>query len=222
MDPQATAADTATGDATAIIAEDEAAVKVTETDAAEPVVKSVLPTTQHDPTASAPARPTPTPPSPTGAAPAATGDRPDAADHAQFVERVAGAFRAAGQGDGTVRMRLHPPELGSLRLEVSVRDGALSARLETDTPEARTMLLDNLPALRDRLAQQDIKIERFEVSCQNGSGGSPSGAEDHTAPREGFARHAPRDALAEPEAPRSPRSARAIQPGAGLHLDVMV
>ena len=93
----------------------------------------------------------------------------------QFVERVAGAFRAASQGDGTVRMRLHPPELGSLRLEVSVRDGALTARLETDTPEARSVLLDHLPALRDRLAQQDIKIERFEVSYQNGSGGSPIG-----------------------------------------------
>jgi flagellar hook-length control protein FliK len=159
---------------------------------------------------------------PSGTAPAATGDGADAADRVQFIERVAGAFRAASQGDGTVRMRLHPPELGSLRLEVSVRDGALSARLETDTPEARSVLLDHLPALRDRLAQQDIKIERFEVSYQNGFGGSPMGSEDHAASRDGSDRHAPRGAGAEPESPRPTRSARVSQLGAGLQLDVTV
>ena len=200
--------------------EEKAVVKATETDAAEPVAKPVLPAGHHDPAGST--RPASGEPSPSGTAPAATGDGADAADRVQFIERVAGAFRAASQGDGTVRMRLHPPELGSLRLEVSVRDGALGARLETDTPEARSVLLDHLPALRDRLAQQDIKIERFEVSYQNGFGGSPTGTEDHAASRDGSGRHAPRGAGAEPEIPRPTRSARVSQLGAGLQLDVTV
>jgi flagellar hook-length control protein FliK len=71
-------------------------------------------------------------------------------------------------------MRLSPPELGALRVEITIRDGGMTAKLEAETPQARTMLLENLPALRERLAEQDIKIERFEVDLVNQSvGGSP-------------------------------------------------
>ena len=71
-------------------------------------------------------------------------------------------------------MRLSPPELGALRVEITMRDGGMTAKLEAETPQARTMLLENLPALRDRLAEQDIKIERFEVEVLNQSAGGPS------------------------------------------------
>ena len=63
---------------------------------------------------------------------------------------------------GTVRLKLSPPELGTMRLEITVRNGVLTARAETETSAARNMLLDNLPALRERLAQQDIKVQQFE------------------------------------------------------------
>ncbi len=93
-------------------------------------------------------------------------------DPARFVRRVARAFRALGSRGGPVRLRLSPPELGSLRMEVTVRNGMMTARLEAETPMARSLLLDQLPALRDRLAQQDIKIEQFEVDLM---GRSPGG-----------------------------------------------
>ena len=73
-------------------------------------------------------------------------------DRVRFVQRVARAFETLGNRGGTLRLRLHPPELGSLQLEISVRNGAMTARLETETSTARNLLLDNLPALRDRLA----------------------------------------------------------------------
>jgi len=37
------------------------------------------------------------------------------------------------------------------------------ARVEAETPAARTLLLDNLGVLRERLAQQDIRIEQFDI-----------------------------------------------------------
>ena len=95
-------------------------------------------------------------------------------ERARFVQRVARAFQAVGNSGGSVRLRLRPPDLGSLRLELTVRNGAMTARLEVETAAARNALLDNLPALRDRLAQQDIKIERFDVDlADDQSGGSP-------------------------------------------------
>jgi flagellar hook-length control protein FliK len=68
--------------------------------------------------------------------------------------------------------------LGAVKVEVSVRNGVMNARLETETSAARSLLLDNLPALRDRLAQQQIKVERFDVDLAGqSSGGMPQGAE---------------------------------------------
>jgi flagellar hook-length control protein FliK len=87
-------------------------------------------------------------------------------DRARFVQRVANAFRSAQQNDGQIQMRLSPPELGSLKIEIAVRNGVLSANLEAETPDARRVLLDNLPALRQRLAEQDIRIEKFEVDIR--------------------------------------------------------
>jgi flagellar hook-length control protein FliK len=84
-------------------------------------------------------------------------------ERVRLVDRVARAFRAAEERGGTVTLRLHPPELGSIRVELSVTDGALSAKLEAETPAARTALLDNVQLLHDRLAEQGVRIERFDV-----------------------------------------------------------
>ncbi len=87
-------------------------------------------------------------------------------DRARFVQRVGGALRLASQREGQVLLRLSPPELGSLRLEISVKQGALTATLEAETAAARNVLLDNLPALRERLAEQEIRIEKFDVDVR--------------------------------------------------------
>jgi flagellar hook-length control protein FliK len=96
------------------------------------------------------------------------------AETARLLGRVARAFTAAQQGDGEIRLRLSPPELGALRLQIQVNDGALVARMETETSAARTALIDNLPVLRERLAEQGVRIERFDVDLmQRQPGGMP-------------------------------------------------
>lgn len=87
-------------------------------------------------------------------------------DAARFVGRVTRAFHFAQERGGTLQLRLSPPELGSLRLELTVKEGVLSASLEAETPAARRLLLDHLPVLRDRLAEQNIRVERFDVDIR--------------------------------------------------------
>ena len=94
-------------------------------------------------------------------------------DPARFLQRVARAFQVASQHEGEVRLRLHPPELGAIKVEIQVRDGTLIARVQTETADARTAILDNLPALRERLADQGIQIEKFDVDLFDPSGGQP-------------------------------------------------
>lgn len=107
------------------------------------------------------------------------GDQADAVDRVRFVQRVARAFQAAGDRGGTVRLRLSPPELGSLRVEITVSRGVMNARLEAETQTARQLLLDNLPMLRERLAEQDIKVEHFQVDISDRQPGGLPDRSDH-------------------------------------------
>jgi flagellar hook-length control protein FliK len=101
-------------------------------------------------------------------------------DRVRFVQRVAKAFQAADDEGGQIRLRLSPPQLGSMKLEITMSGGAMTAHVETETAAARNMLLDNLPALRQRLADQNIKIDHFDVDLKDQSGGG-------TASGSGFA-----------------------------------
>ncbi len=84
-------------------------------------------------------------------------------DAARFLQRVTKAFESARERGGEIRLRLSPPELGALRVEVNMSEQGLAARVEVETNDARTILLENLPALRERLAEQGLKLERFDV-----------------------------------------------------------
>lgn len=112
----------------------------------------------------------------------AGGGQGDEVDAARFVSRVEGALRAAHQRDGRVQVRLSPPELGALRIELTIQNGVMTARLEAETPAARNLLLDNLPALRDRLAQQDVRIDQFDVDVRRDGGGSAGGNAGQNGP----------------------------------------
>jgi flagellar hook-length control protein FliK len=97
-------------------------------------------------------------------------------DRTRFVQRVARAFQRAGETEGEIRLRLSPPELGAVKLEVTLRDGAMIARMETETTTARNLLMDNLPQLKERLAEQNVRIETFEVEVRDQS--NQSSADD--------------------------------------------
>ncbi len=117
------------------------------------------------------------------------------ADQTRFVDRVVRAMHASEGRGGTLRLRLSPPELGSLTLQVKVQAGVLTARVEAETPVARSLLLENLPVLRERLAEQGLRVEQFDVDLmEQHSRETPYGpAQDqhdqepsprqHTAPR---------------------------------------
>jgi flagellar hook-length control protein FliK len=113
-------------------------------------------------------------------------------DRARFVGRVSSALRLAQQRDGQLQLRLSPPELGSLRLEISVKQGVLTASIETETAAARQVLLENLPALRERLAGQEIRIEQFDVDVRREGGeqsqnrAAQERPEDQTEGRQNF------------------------------------
>ena len=99
-------------------------------------------------------------------------------------------MHAANERGGPLRLRLSPPELGALQLELRVRDGVMTARVTAETEAARTLLLDSLPDLRERLALQDVRLDRFDVDLRDSGqdrtpdrqAGTPGEHERHQQP----------------------------------------
>jgi flagellar hook-length control protein FliK len=114
--------------------------------------------------------------------PQQSGDNSDGppVDPARFVSRVARAIETAQDRGAPINLRLSPPELGAMRLELSVKQGVMTAKVETETAAARQALLDNLPTLRDRLAEQNIRIDRFDVNVRR----DPSGDQANAGPQQ--------------------------------------
>ena len=60
-------------------------------------------------------------------------------------------------------MRLDPPELGSLRLYMDLRDETLSLRVQTSTGVAHRLLSEDVERLRRGLEASGIRLERIEI-----------------------------------------------------------
>ncbi|MFM7052204.1 MAG: flagellar hook-length control protein FliK [Planctomycetota bacterium] len=97
----------------------------------------------------------------------------------------------ANQRGGAITMRLEPPALGQLRIQMQVSQGAVVADFTAATPEARVLLEMNLGMLRERLESQGLSVERLSV--HGPSRGHEAGAVP-TAGSTGDARHDGTDA----------------------------
>jgi flagellar hook-length control protein FliK len=148
-------------------------------------------------------------------------------DIGRFVGRVARAIHLAGERGGPLQLRLSPPELGSLKLELTVQEGVLSATVEAETPAARRLLLEHLPALRDRLAEQNVRVERFDVDLRrdgegNGSGATPQQPQDESQrqPARSADHHVPARHSAGTESPPDAELATAHISNSGINVFV--
>jgi flagellar hook-length control protein FliK len=73
---------------------------------------------------------------------------------------------------GAMTMRLDPPELGSVRIQMIIINGAVSAMFEADTDRGQSLLRQNLASLRTSLEQQGLHVDRLHVQT---SGSQDSG-----------------------------------------------
>jgi flagellar hook-length control protein FliK len=81
----------------------------------------------------------------------------------ELVDRVTNSLRTSFDTGGEMRVRLEPPELGRVQVEVSAGNGEVTARLEVQTPSARQTLLDNISMLHDAIAQTGATVNRIDV-----------------------------------------------------------
>ncbi len=94
----------------------------------------------------------------------------------QLLGQVAYGVQTSYRTGQSMQLRLSPPELGALQIDVSIKNGALTAQLRAESPEARKALEDSLPQLKQSLSDQGMSIDRIDVLPTD-----PRGAENQSA-----------------------------------------
>ena len=71
----------------------------------------------------------------------------------------------------TTRIQLTPKHLGEMAIELVMKDKELTARLVVEKAETKQLLEQKLTQLTNTLAEQDIKVEQFEVEVSSNQPG---------------------------------------------------
>jgi flagellar hook-length control protein FliK len=95
---------------------------------------------------------------------------------------------AEGNGDYSVQVSLHPPELGEVRALLSLQGDVLHVTLTPEHPSGFDALSDAMPALHEQLAGGGV-----EVHVTLGQPGDPEGGDGRAAAEAGPAGKAPSD-----------------------------
>ena len=100
--------------------------------------------------------------------------------HSHILNQV--VHRLTGQRaleSGTVTLRLHPAELGELRMEIRVEQDNIKAHITTQNPQVQEILDQHLPRLREALQQQGMSLAQMTVSLSTEQDGSQPFFQDH-------------------------------------------
>jgi flagellar hook-length control protein FliK len=70
-----------------------------------------------------------------------------------------------------VRVRLEPPELGSVHIRLTSGESALSGEISVSSSEVKGIVESHLHELRSSLIEQGLHVGRLDVSVRDGQSG---------------------------------------------------
>lgn len=136
---------------------------------------------------------------------------PAAADPHHVVSQIVEGVRMrARDGQTSMSLRLEPPNLGSVRLELRMDRDVVHLRIQVQSEAVREVVTSNLPQLREALAREGLNIQSFSLSSDGNAGAF---AREHNPQNSGERRWQPgsgpdqgrggnRGSWATPQAPR--------------------
>lgn len=82
------------------------------------------------------------------------------------MERVESALKEVARSkDGkTISVRLDPPELGTVKIDVTQRDGSIHARLVAESPQVNNLLKDKSTEVVQMLRKLGLNVDKVTVS----------------------------------------------------------
>ena len=112
-------------------------------------------------------------------------------DDAQATGRVVrGLTSMLAQRGGAMTMRLEPPGLGQLRVEMTVVRGTVTVQFQPTTAEAQALLDRSIATLRSALESQGLTVERLTVHPAPPSNPARETADDQSQQHHASRHHA--------------------------------
>jgi hypothetical protein len=93
-------------------------------------------------------------------------------------------------GKKVVRLQLRPPELGTVKVEMDMKEGALRVGMITENSSVKELLLSNAHELRDALVEQGVKLDRLDVQINHDSNQSLAYAKEDPGEEQRWVRDA--------------------------------
>lgn len=81
----------------------------------------------------------------------------------QLVDRISSSIGKSQSTGQQLKIRLSPPELGTLQIEVSLKNGEYLAKLEVQNNHAQKVINDNIAQLKEALIKTGVSIDRIDV-----------------------------------------------------------
>ena len=95
---------------------------------------------------------------------------PDADRDALNTARLhRGLNSALNQQGGNVTLRLTPPDLGTVRIQLNLQGANVTAQFHAETESARTLLTQQLAQLKSSLEAQGLNVEKIGVQAMSGT-----------------------------------------------------
>jgi flagellar hook-length control protein FliK len=84
---------------------------------------------------------------------------------------------AVKRGENHLKIRLKPPDLGSIQLEMSMKDNALRVAMLAEHQSVKEVLMSHISDLRQTLMQQGIELQKVDVEIDYSFGQSMANAQ---------------------------------------------
>lgn len=95
---------------------------------------------------------------------------PTAVHDVQVIRQIAERFQILQKPTDTrINIRLHPAELGQLRIGLSVHDGTVRASVVAQSHMVHEILERNMPKLRSILEDQGLSVDNIDISTESDS-----------------------------------------------------
>ncbi len=116
----------------------------------------------------------------------------ESVDMQENVDRVVKAAKAmVGKNQSVVQIRLDPPELGALRVEIKASSNGITMQLQATSVKAQQLLQQNINELRSALDARGVQTNQIDIQLRldlknDGSGERQSDGQQQQSGRESF------------------------------------
>jgi flagellar hook-length control protein FliK len=88
----------------------------------------------------------------------------------EIIRQLTEKFQLSGKNmDSRINLKLHPAELGELKIDLTVKEGSIKANIVAQSQQTLEILEKNIPKLKALLENQGFNIDQISITAESDS-----------------------------------------------------